>query len=214
MKLPRIDIFKKYGEGHLPRPQPSDMAVHLLNEQEDGFFVDIGAFDGVRCSNSVVFEEGYSWSGICVEPNPETFQELVKWRPHTRNFNIGMGNENGSLEFWKCGSLSGFEKYCSSEHKQRIINEVGGKDDVQIILVPIRNTTEFLQEQNVTYIDYLSIDAEGGDLEIIKSIDFNQFDIKLISIEADHSFEEIKNILQQNGFKYVTKCCADNFFIK
>jgi len=214
MKLPRIDIFKKYGEGHLPRPQPSDMAVHLLNELEGGFFVDIGAFDGRCCSNSVVFEEGYGWSGICVEPNPETFETLVKHRPLARNFNIGAGNENGSLDFWKCGMLSGFEKYCSNEHKQRIIREVGGPDNINIINIPVRNTTEFLLEQGVQKIDYLSIDAEGGDLEIIRSIDFNLFDIKLISIEADHSFEEIKNILQQNGFQYVTKCCADNFFIK
>lgn len=214
MKLPRIDIFAKYGEGHLPRPQPSDMAVHLLNELEGGFFVDIGAFDGRCCSNSVVFEEGYGWTGICIEPNPESFALLMNNRPNARNFNIGMGSENGSLEFWKCGMLSGFEKYYSLEHKQRILREYGGKSEFKIVDVPIRNTTDFLLEQGVSKIDYLSIDAEGGDLEIIKSVNFDLFDVKLITIEAEHGIEEIKQMLAEKGFKYITKCCADNIFMK
>lgn len=213
MKLPRIDIFEKYGEGHLPRPQPSDMAVHLLNEQENGFFVDIGAFDGRCCSNSVVFEEGYGWTGICIEPNPESFKDLVKNRPTARNFNIGMGSENGVLHFWMAGMLSGFEKYCSEAHKQRI-KDYKNDTNIDIRDIPIRNTTEFLLEQGVSKIDYLSIDAEGGDLEIIKSIDFSKFDVKLISIEADHSFDEIRQYLHNNSYRYVTKCCADHFFIK
>ena len=53
----------------------------LLGRQEDGFYIDIGAFDGVHLSNSFVFEK-LGWSGICVEPHPEYFPHLCHSRPN------------------------------------------------------------------------------------------------------------------------------------
>lgn len=215
---PKLDIFQKYNQTHLPRPQPSDVAVNLLNHDNNGFFVDIGANDGISCSNSLVLEEGYNWKGICVEPHPLTFKKLLKNRPLSKCFNIGLANENANLEFWAIDgegqSISGFDKYFSNIHKNRLLNDVTKNNDkLEKITVQVKRTSDFFNELNTKKIDYLSIDAEGSDFEIIKGIDFNSVQIKLISIEADQCFEEVKEHLKLKNFEYIVKCCSDHFFL-
>ena len=217
MNFPKLDIFNKYNQTHLPRPQPSDIAVNLLNHMENGFFVDIGANDGLSCNNSLVFEEGYNWKGICIEPHPIIFNKLINFRKKENCFNIGLGNENGNLEFWSVNGaaqcISGFNKFFSDSHRERLLNEVERNNDIlEKIPVQIKKTSDFFKEQNIKKINYLSIDAEGADFEILKGINFDEVHITLISVEADHSLDEVNQFLIENKFTYVTKCCGDNFF--
>lgn len=219
MILPKLDIFHKYNQTHLPRPQPSDMAVNFLNHMDGGFFVDIGANDGISCNNSVVFEQGYNWNGLCVEPHPIMFKKLIKYRNPEKCFNLGLANENNILEFWsidgEAQSLSGFEKFFTETQRNRILNDViKNNDKLDKIPVTIKKTSDFFLEQNIKHIDYLSIDAEGADLEIVKGIDFEKVNITLISIEADGHSEETIDFLHNKNYNYLGMCCADHFFIK
>jgi FkbM family methyltransferase len=220
MNLPsKIDVFKKYNQLHLPRPQPSDFAVDYFQEKENGFFVDIGAAEGILCNNSLPFEEGYGWKGICVEANPVTYQKLIKNRPWTLNLNMGVADKEDTLEFWQiqgeAACLSGFEKFMSEEHKRRIRHDVAANGDlltkIDITCVPFDYIAKSAPNLR---IDYLSIDTEGADLSIVQNINFSKIDIELISVEADHSFDQIKEILQQNRYMYIGACCNDKFFSK
>ena len=62
-----------------------DLAViDFYKEKKDGFFVEIGAVDGIEISNTYLLETKYNWKGICVEAIPDKFEKLVKNRPNSK----------------------------------------------------------------------------------------------------------------------------------
>ena len=65
-------------EENLPYPQPWEFVINKLNNKRDGFFIDIGAYDGLTISNTAYMELELGWNGICVEPNPVVFDNLKK----------------------------------------------------------------------------------------------------------------------------------------
>lgn len=222
---PKLDIFKEYDHihpmKHLPRPQPSDIIINLFNHNENLFYIDIGAHDGVICSNTLVLDAGYNWKGICVEPNKTLFDKLTKNR-NSKCYNVGISTERTQLEFalitGSPESLSGFIKFFSAEHKQRIQNELNGcYQNFSKILIPSIPLQDIIDENNLSTVDYLSIDAECADLEVIKSINFDKTYIKVLSHEsqAGKSNEDviIKKHLFDNGFNLFTTCCGDNIFV-
>lgn len=225
IKLPELNIFEKYDHVNpmkqLPRPQPSDYIVNLFGHVKEGFFIDVGAYDGVTCSNSCVLEEGYNWKGICIEPNPISFTQLKKYRNCTL-LNLGVSQQEKKLDFWSitgyASQLSGFVNYFSKEHKDRIHSDVkkhGG--DIDIRLIQSKKLQSILDEQNITKIDYLSVDCECADLEVLSSIDFDKTDISVISHEYQDDViqrEELDKFLVSKGYKFLDRVCNDLIYKK
>jgi FkbM family methyltransferase len=225
IRLPKLDVFAKYDwvspMKQLPRPQPSDAIVNIFNHAEGGVFVDVGAYDGVTCSNTCVLEEGYNWKGLCIEPNPKTFQELVKFR-HATLLNVGISDVKEELEFWSisgyAAQLSGFHKFFSEDHVNRILSDIhhhGGEIDK--IIIPSLPLQTVLEEQNISKIDYLSIDCECADLKVLKGIDFNKTKISVITTEdQEHKGNngDILRFLEERDYHFKERICNDLIFIK
>ena len=57
--------------------------IKFYNNKENGFFIEIGASDGIILSNTYLLETQYKWKGICYEPIPNNFKKLVKNRPNS-----------------------------------------------------------------------------------------------------------------------------------
>jgi len=227
MRLPSLNIFEKYahidpGGPSLPRPQPSDWAFNFFGEQESLFFVEVGAYDGVGCSNCLLFEEAYNWDGICIEPHPESFRQLEINRPRPKKYNLGLSSTGGTLEFWQvngsAASLSGFKDFFDDDHESRIYEEIekhGG--DVEKKEIESVRLEDLLKENNIKRINYLSIDAEGADFDILESINFDEVAIDFISCERSDSPEQIYKVAQflaSKGFLPAGWCCADIFYWK
>jgi FkbM family methyltransferase len=171
----------------------------LVNEfffknKKNGFFVDIGAHDGKTFSNSLFFEE-LGWNGICVEPNPKIFKSLETNRK-CKCFEVAVSDKVGTSSFFQITSdidmLSGLTDEFTEEAKQRIIIEMQ-KDPKAFNYIEVKTDTFENIVSDTTYIDFLSLDTEGNELKILKSIDFNKYDIQVISIENnkfDHTFQK------------------------
>ncbi len=190
-----------------------DILLHenIFKTKKNGIFVEIGAYDGVLYSNSKFFEEQLGWTGICVEPNPEHFVSLKKNRPRSLCINAAISETPGYARFQKVQSntffvemLSGLLDKYDPQHLDRINREVaefGGS--IEIIDVPCLTLNSILETNNITHIDYLSIDTEGGELEILKSIDFSRFSISVIEIENNYHSPEFREFLQTKGFTLI-----------
>ncbi|MDR3646571.1 MAG: FkbM family methyltransferase [Candidatus Babeliales bacterium] len=181
---------------------------HVFKNKKNGVFVDIGAFDGISHSNSYYFEKNLNWSGICIEPLPNKFKELKSCR-NCKCINACISNEEGIVKFFEVNGapamLSGMVRNYDPRHLVRLNNEIardGGSCNV--IEVPSLNINNILRENNITKVDYLSLDTEGAELEILKSIDFDSFYIHAISVENNYSDESFKLFLESKGFKLVT----------
>jgi FkbM family methyltransferase len=205
-----------YGDGSIPRPQPSDFATHYFNGKTNGIYVDIGANDGVTWSNSLTFEINYHWKGICIEPHPKAFAKLINNRKSI-NLNIAICDTNNELDFMSIEGhaemLSGLITKYNTHHIQRIQKETQQYGDkVTTLKIKCKTLTDVLREHNIQHVDYLSIDTEGGETSVIEGIDFSKNSFDLISLECNYDPEPLHNLMNKRGFIFLQKICGDNFY--
>lgn len=203
--------------------EPPNFAYDYFKDSNGCFFVDVGAYDGISASNSYLLEKDLKWKGICIEPNPDLFQKLTNER-NSKNYNCCISSSNKEVVFRKvegyAKALSGILEFFEEKHINRINKEIskhgGGYEDIRI---QSRTLKSILNENNVENVDYLSIDCEGGEYEILKSVDFEKTHIKLISIEVqknNNRESDIKSVdlLKKNRYKQERRVCGDIFFSK
>lgn len=180
-----------------------------------GFFVDIGANDGITYSNTKRLEE-MGWDGICIEPLPDAFNKLK----HNRTCKCINGAISSSLkstvEFCEIKGyaemLSGIIDEYDERHKRRIINELkayGGEKNK----ITVNNYTfsDLIGKSN-KHIDLLCIDTEGSELSILKSIDFNSYTFSCIAVENNYGENNVKNFLNTKGYRLITTIGADEMY--
>jgi FkbM family methyltransferase len=206
-------------QNDLPYPQPWEWIKDNIDfEDKECFYVDVGANDGLIVSNTAYFDLDLKWKGICIEPHPRAFSELIKNRTNATNLNICISDEEDVVDFCVVSGyaemLSGIEKFYHSEHKKRIESEIkshgGNREILKIISKPLRKV---LSENKVKKVDYLSIDTEGSELQILKSIDFDAVDIRVISTE-NSSKSDIRIFLENKGFVFVGVVSGDEIYYK
>jgi len=189
-----------------------------FDKKEGLTFLDIGAHDGVSISNTFFLEKERKWKGICVEAQPSEFQKLKSNRNCTC-VNVAVSDYNGETDFiyveGYANMLSGISDDYNLSHMQRIRNEVstyGGA--INTIKVPVRTLQSILDEHNTHEIDFCSIDTEGSEFNIIKSIDFDKTEIKVFIIENNYGEKNIEEFLVEKGYYHYKKIEWDDVFVK
>jgi FkbM family methyltransferase len=177
--------------------------LRTLDYRRGGFFVDFGATDGVLLSNTWLLEQKFGWSGICSEPNPEYFEQLKKNRTCIcRNVCISDADDK-EVEFILAGAygtISAFESSDMHAEKRKAYRELGS-----ITRFRTQTLNTFLQNCGAPRdIDYLSIDTEGSELDILKEFDLKYWRVKTMTVE--HNFVEptrtqLRSLLQSYGYK-------------
>ncbi len=193
---------------------------NFFKNRKKGVFVDIGAHNGMTYSNTLFFEKELDWQGICVEPLPERFVELQQNRKCVciqgciSDFD-GFGQLlMVSSPFVNTEMLSGLLHKYDPRHLERVhieIERFGGS--YQIIDVKCYLFNKIMQENNITHIDFLSIDTEGGEYEILCSIDFSKYKIDVIAVEDNYKDPRFSSFLAQKGYILVTSLEQDLIFV-
>ena len=189
------------------------------SKKHPGIFIEVGANNGLTYSNTYFFEKELNWRGMCIEPLPHVFEELQKNRPGSICINGCIANQPGKTQFLSINGysemLSGILGKYDPRHLERIENELnlyGGEK--QIIEVPCYRLNDLLDKHKINHVDYLSIDTEGNEFEILQSIDFTIINIEIISIENNYNESYIRNFLEKNGYQYITQQGRDDIYQK
>ncbi len=189
-----------------------------FNFKKEGFFIDIGAFDGVTFSNTKSLED-LGWKGICIEPNPDMYEKVCSSRKCV-SYNVALTQKEEEKDFVKiqgaCAVLSGIKEEYHPSHIERIkteINKVGGNIDT-IKVKGITFDSLMADFQDINTIDYISIDTEGNEFKILKSIDFSKYDIRVLSIENNYKDPEIQRFMKNAGYKCAIRLGCDEIYIK
>jgi len=203
---------------HSQYKQDEFLNEHIFEGKENGFFVEIGADDGVCHSNTLFFEKYKSWKGICIEPRKAAFEELIKNR-NCACENVCISEKKETKEFTEFvgrhSQLSGLSGKYSEDHKRRIEKETKELGLIKrTITVDCENINNILKKHNAEKIDYMSIDTEGGELEILKSIDFANTMIDVISIENNYFDSKIKKYLKSKNYKLIKRIKVDEIYIR
>jgi FkbM family methyltransferase len=203
-----IKYYSQLVNGHL-----TDIFLlkNFLNKKNcNGIFLELGACDGIRHSNTYALEQYLNFTGVLIEPGRIDFSNLIKNRPNCKNFNCLVGVEEGKVDYIGDrtsvgGPLKLLENTKYNPNEKNWIEAWNlNKGDIQ--KVHCRKLSDILHEANIKYIDFWSLDVEGSELEVLKTMDWN-IPVYIICMEVtawgeigQNRIEECRNILRSNGF--------------
>jgi FkbM family methyltransferase len=197
------------------------LETQVFKGHKNGVFFDIGAHDGKSFNNTLYFETANGWTGVNVEPIKSRYEDLVKNRPNCININCAVSDFNGEGDFLTISGyaemLSGIISEFDQCHVARIYRELGqygGSSNV--VKVQVRTIESICDEHNITIIDYLSIDVEGAEFKVIKSINFDKVFIEIIGFENNYNDMNtlaIVSHLESNGYRKINLAGQDIFMV-
>jgi FkbM family methyltransferase len=167
-------------------------------DYRDGFFIELGAMNGVEFSNTLFFERELGWNGILIEPTPQ-YNQLVINRPNCHNFNYAVSETDGEVEFLGSHALGGVLSTMHDDHR------LGwGLDKELSYTVKSKPISNLIKNIEIKKVDLFSIDVEGGEYEVLKTFDWS-IPVYIILIEMAH--DKIKNemcreLMKSIGFTF------------
>jgi FkbM family methyltransferase len=173
----------------------SQIIYDIFKNNKDGIFVEFGANDGIQQSNTFLLEKNNNWSGLLIEPSPNLFFNLQTNRPNSKIESCAVSDRIGTIR----GDFTG-----------HLMSSVDGKrlNNNNLIEVPCFTLNYLCEKHGIKEMDLCSIDVEGYEKNILKSIDFSILKIKNFVIEIyKWDEDEILNFLEQNG--YQGKCLSN-----
>lgn len=194
--------------------------LRFFKEKSSGYYVDIGANNGLRDSNTALLEE-QGWSGLLIEANPDLIELAIESRPNSKVIHCAVVSpENvGDIDFYKVvgGSknLDGLSTVVYSSSFDSKIRDYGGI--VHKTSVPAMTLETILRTNNSPgKFDLLSIDVEGYELAVLKSIPFTYFSPKIILVEDNSRGRDcsVRDFLKKYGYIRVHRTGVNDWYVK
>jgi len=225
--LLEIELIKKYGlesnspfvECHrLSKSQlTQDMWVAIASGfKRNGTFVEIGAADGVTFSNTFMLEKVLGWQGVLVEPSAFWYDKLNENRIAHIDTRCCTGESGRVIKF-----LNTRDPLLSSISTNRFSDSHASErfQGVESSVLSVSLNDIFIKYKLPSEIDYLSIDTEGNEFEILSNFDFNRFKFKFATIENGFDTKKslkIQSLLEMHGYTKVHDDLSefDDFYIR
>jgi len=176
--------------------------AYKLVDKRNGFFVEFGATNGVDLSNTCYLERVLGWNGILAEPMPTWHAELHANRRAAIDHRCVWWESGKNLDFvaaGKCPELSAIAEFADGDYNAGE-RAVGAKT----INVATVSLNDLLTDHGApSLIDYLSVDTEGSELDILCAFDFDRFKVRIITVEHNYR-DDIRAVMHQlltaNGY--------------
>lgn len=174
-----------------------------LGTETPGYFVDFGATDGVSLSNSYLLETGFGWQGICAEPARSWHPALRKNRPLAKIETRCVWNKTGAeLTFRETAEreFSTIDRFAETDSRAK------NREESETYSVETISLNDMLAEHGApVHFDYLSIDTEGSEFDILNSFDLAKYMPRIITVEHNYTprRRDIHTLLQKEGYRRV-----------
>ena len=201
-----FDFILTLNGGENSRSQfKQDIFALMVNKfKQGGYFIEFGATNGYDMSNTYILEKQFDWRGVLAEPAKMWHKNLIKNRNCNIEFDCVWQTSGDCLDFdmvedGELSTLSSFSN-CDEHAKAR-----QAKTTYKVNTISLNDLLDKYGAPKV--IDYLSVDTEGSELDILTTFDFKKYRFNCITIE--HNFtenrEKMKFLLEENGYKRVFK---------
>lgn len=155
------------------------MLERLFADQAQGFYVDVGAWDP-DCLSVTKHFYLRGWNGINIEPIPARSERFRSARPRDVNLNVAIAERPGDTAFWICRGDDALST-ADADTAEALRAQGRSLDEAR---VPTRRLDDILAEHASAEIDFLKIDVEGGEADVIRSMSFRRFRPRALLIEA------------------------------
>ncbi len=169
----------------------------IFKQKKKGIYVDVGCYHPLEISNTaLLYDKG--WNGINIDLSEYTIKLFKFLKPDDINLNLAVSNRNGYLKFFYQKKLSKISTVNRNRSKKIFQGKIKEKK------IPCKKLTKILDESKYKNkkIDLLNIDAEGHDLEVLKSLDFKRYRPKAICVEIFPDEGNFKNFALKNTSSY------------
>ena len=179
----------------------------IFRKVKKGIYVDVGCYHPFKGSLTFrLFNRG--WNGINIDISKTSIDLFKISRNKDKNLNLAITDYDGDVFYYENSPINQQNSIIKSNDKQSKIK------------IKCNKLTTVLIENNIKNFDYLNIDVEGAELNVIRGLNFDKFFPKLISIEnndlliKDYMESEVFKILSNNNYVFINKIGVTNFFIK
>lgn len=191
-------------------------ALHFSGFKQKGFFVEFGATNGLSRSNTYTLEKDFDWDGILAEPLPSWHADLKKNRECAIDTRCVYSQSNLIMKFVdaiEAPELSGLQNSLQDDDNKAAR---ANRRTFEVKTVSLMDLLD--QYAAPASIDYLSVDTEGSELEILGAFDFAKYQVSVLTVE--HNFVEpqrgsIKTLLEKAGFVRVCETISrwDDWYV-
>ena len=217
--LPVLDGWhSQYGQDKtilrwLYNEEASDAAYDLMHGRahRQGVFIELGAGDGLAGSNTLAFEQKLNWTGLLIEPVQHFYEKLRVNRPAATCVHACVAGATGPKTLAESGFNSGTTG--------RLVTSSDLEKLVDMTCQTLGDLIDKHLGEMGHHIDYLSLDTEGTELEILATFDFNRYQVDVMSIEVDDALPEemyvrLTRLLDRRGFRFLERLLVDEIWIR
>lgn len=184
-----------------------DAFVHrrFFAGRRGGTFVDVGAYDGVTWSNTLVFERDLGWRGLCLEPAPGPFAALARNR-QSLCLNLAAAERDGTAEFLEVVEgplmMGGLAEALPAEQREAAAR-LGAV--TRRVVVPVRRLDGLLREHGIGHVDLCTIDAEGAERRILEGLDPALVTVDVFILENAAADPGLRDLLRARGHEFAVR---------
>jgi FkbM family methyltransferase len=183
--------------------------LYVAGSERKGAFFEFGATDGISLSNTYMLESRYSWRGVLAEPSPQWHHALCANRANAQILKECIWSKSGeTVDFFvsEVGVLSTLSQFRNSDSLSMPGNAQARNSsghEVKVTTLSINDALEQYFPEGT--IDYVSVDTEGSEYEILASLDFARFRPTVFTVEHNFTFMEAKidSLMERNGYSRV-----------
>lgn len=201
-----------------------DVKLQKYIAKDHGYFVELGANNGFKQSNTLFFENKFGWSGLLIEPSPENFLKCVYYRGRNNIVMccacvpFGYPSDHVWLEH---AGLMTVAPALDSDHSDvsefvkagRALLDHKGSGNLRYA-VEARTLTSCLDDaSSPRYIDLLSLDVEGAELSVLQGVDFTKYIFHYIVVEC-RNLEKMESFLNEKEYELVEKISYHDYLFK
>ncbi len=208
-------IFKDILTASKAQLQQDLFVLAELGFKKNGFFVEFGAADGIEFSNTFLLEKMFDWQGILAEPGINWQQSLFSNRSCVIDNRCVWNSSNKKILFNQTQDpvLSTIDSLSANDNHAKS-RENGEKYEVETI-----SLEDLLIQHNAPYlIDYMSVDTEGSEFDILENFNFSKYSIKIITCEHNYTpmRDKLYSLLTKNGYirKHEHISQFDDWYVK